>query len=86
MAINDSDKAALKWISKASEKQRLRLALLMAGNGAFAVVSVIFALMCRRIVDGAAEKNPDAVIESGIGLFLIIISNNFINILLFRCI
>lgn len=74
MAINDSDKAALKWIFKASKKQRLRLVLLMAGNGVFAVVSVVFALMCRGIVDGAAQKNPDAVTESGIGLFLIIIA------------
>ncbi|MBQ8410867.1 MAG: ABC transporter ATP-binding protein, partial [Ruminiclostridium sp.] len=72
MTVSDSDMSALKWIYKASEKQRLRLVFLVIGNTVFAVASVFFALLCRNIVDGATDKDPDAVIKSGIGLFLII--------------
>lgn len=72
MTVSDSDISALKWIYKASEKQRLKLCFLITGNTFFALASVFFALMCRGIVDGAADKDPDAVIKSGIGLFLII--------------
>ncbi len=72
MTVSDSDMSALKWIYKASEKQRFRLVFLVIGNTVFAVASVFFALLCRNIVDGATEKDPDAVIKSGIGLFLVI--------------
>ncbi len=74
MAVSVSDKSALKWIYKSSKKAHLRLVLLILGNAVFAVISVIFALMCRGIVDGAAEKNTDVVIKSGIGLFIIILA------------
>ena len=72
MAVSSSDKAALKWIYKTSKKQHLRLILLVAGNAVFAVISVLFALMCRGIVDSAVEKNTDSLIMNGVGLFIII--------------
>ena len=74
MAVSTSDKAALKWIFKTSKKGHLRLCLLIAGNAVFSVISVLFALMCRGIVDGAAAGDKNAVISSGIGLFFIILA------------
>ena len=73
MAVKSSDKAAVKWIWKSSEEMHLRLFLLILGNAVFAVVSVLFALLCRSIVDGATEKNINSVIYSGAGLFGIIL-------------
>lgn len=74
MAVSGSDKAAMKWIFNSSKKQHLRICFLVAGNAVFAAVSVIFALMCRGIVDGAVDKNAEAVIKSGVGLFIIILA------------
>lgn len=73
MAVKGSDKAAVKWIWKSSEKGHFQLILLILGNAAFAVVSVLFALLCRSVVDGAVEKNTETVIYSGVGLFGIIL-------------
>ncbi len=74
MAVKGSDKAAVKWIWKSSEKTHFQLFLLILGNAVFAVVSVLFALLCRSIVDGATKKNINAVIYSGAGLLGIIIA------------
>ncbi len=73
MAAGKSDRAALKWVYKTTKKSHPYLILMTVGNAVFAVASVVFALMCRGIVDGAVENNTDAVIKSGIGLFLIIL-------------
>lgn len=73
MSVKNSDKTALKWIYKTSKKQHLRLILLVVGNAVFAVISVLFALMCRGIVDSAVQKNTSSLIENGVGLFIIIL-------------
>ncbi len=72
MKLDNGDKAVLRWIYSTSKAQHLRLVLLIAGNAAFAAASVVFALMCRGIVDGAAGKQSDMVIRYGIGLFAVI--------------
>ncbi len=73
MAVKDSDKLAVKWIWKSSEKTHLRLFLLIVGNVVFSVVSVLFALLCRSIVDAAVGKDARGVIYSGVGLFAVIL-------------
>ena len=72
MAVKTSDKAALKWIFHTSKKQHLRLIFLVAGNAVFAVISVLFALFCRGIVDSATLGDTNSLINNGIGLFVII--------------
>lgn len=72
MKISTGDRTSLEWIWKSSAKYRLRLVLLTLGNMIFAAASVLFALMCRGIVDGAVQGEKNAVIESGTGLFLVI--------------
>ena len=74
MAFKNSDKATIKWIWKSSEKLHLRLFLLIGANAVFSVVSVAFALLCRSIVDSAAEKDANGVIFSGAGLLAVIVA------------
>lgn len=80
MSVKFADKTALKWIYKTSKKQHLRLILLVAGNAVFAVISVLFALMCRGIVDSAVAKDTPKLIENGIGLFVIILLMLFLRL------
>ncbi len=73
MKISTGDKAALSWIWKSSAKYRPRILLLTLGNMVFAGASVLFALMCRGIVDGAVVSDRNAVIKSGAGLLMVIL-------------
>lgn len=73
MKISTGDKAALSWIWKSSAKYRFRILLLTLGNMVFAGASVLFALMCRGIVDGAVDSDRNAVIKSGAGLLMVIL-------------
>ena len=72
MAVNIKDKDTLKWLFKQSKAQIFKIITLIAGNGIFAASSIVFALMCQGIVDGAVDHSKDTVIKYGIGLFCVI--------------
>ena len=46
--------STLKWIFNNSKKQRLKLVLLLVGNALFSLLSVVFALLIREIIDSAS--------------------------------
>lgn len=73
MKVKSSDKAALKWVFVKSKKQHLRLITLAIGNALYASMSVLFALMCRGIVDGATSGIRDNIISSALGLLIVIV-------------
>ena len=72
MAVNIKDKDTLKWLFKQSKAQIFKIITLIVGNGIFAASSIVFALMCQGIVDGAVDHSKDTVIKYGIGLFCVI--------------
>lgn len=72
MKVKNGDKAALKWVYAKSKKQHIRLIILIIGNALYASMSVLFALMCRGIIDGATDGMRDRIISSVIGLLLVI--------------
>ena len=72
MKVKNGDKAALKWVYAKSKKQHIRLMILIIGNALYASMSVLFALMCRGIIDGATDGMRDRIISSVIGLLLVI--------------
>ena len=72
MAVDIKDKDTYKWLLKHSKPQLIRMITLIIGNGIFAASSVLFALMCRGIVDGAVAHSKETAIKYGIGLFCVI--------------
>ncbi|MGN0622524.1 MAG: ABC transporter ATP-binding protein [Oscillospiraceae bacterium] len=68
-----SDKQTLKWIFASSKGQLSKLVLLIVGNGVYAASSIVFALMCKGIVDGAVAHSRPQLIRSAIGLGAVIL-------------
>ncbi|MBQ8613957.1 MAG: ABC transporter ATP-binding protein, partial [Ruminiclostridium sp.] len=66
------DKSTLRWIYTTSKKYHPHIVLLIVCNGVFSVISIIFALFCRGIIDSATAGNKETVIHNGIGLFAVI--------------
>ena len=68
------NKSTLRWIYSTSKKYHPHLIFLIVLNGVFSVISIVFALFCRGIIDSATEGNKEAVIHNGVGLFAVIAS------------
>ncbi len=66
------DKSTLRWIFKTSKKYHPHLVFLILSNTIFSVISIIFALFCRGIIDGATAGSKELVIQNSFGLFAII--------------
>ena len=81
MKIKQIEKSALRWIFKTSKKYHLHIVFMIAANAVFSIISVVFALFCREIIDGAVSGDRNAVIHNGIWLGVIILA-----MLLFRLI
>lgn len=73
MTVKIKDKATYKWLYRHSKPQLFKMITLIAGNGIFAASSIIFALMCRGIVDSATSHSGNGIIKYGIGLLCVIL-------------
>lgn len=72
MKVTDSEKATLKWVVTKSKKHHIRLIILIIGNALHASISVLFALICRSIVDGATYGLGEKIVSGVISLLLTI--------------
>lgn len=73
MRFKKEDKGTLKWLYNRSRNQIFRIITIILGYGLYAAVSVIFALMCRGIIDSAVDRSSGGMLKYGIGLLAIII-------------
>lgn len=73
MAFKSSDRDAVKWLYKSSGPQLGRLAAVMFCNCVYASTSVIFALMCRGVIDGAVDGDRNGIIKYALGLLGVIL-------------
>ncbi|MGN1114397.1 MAG: ABC transporter ATP-binding protein [Oscillospiraceae bacterium] len=72
MRLKKEDKGTLKWLFNRSRHQLWRILTIIIGYGLFAVISVVFALMCRGIIDSAVGHSSNGLIKYGIALFCVI--------------
>lgn len=72
MQIKNDDSRALYWLYQCSKGFRLRIVLLMFGNGVFAASFIWFALVCRKLIDAAVDRSRDKVTVWVLWLLLII--------------
>lgn len=72
MKVKSGDRAAVKWVLAKSRKQHPRLIMLVIGNALYAAMSVLFALMCRSIIDGATGGLKEKMLSGVLGLLLVI--------------
>lgn len=63
----------LKWIYDNSKKQRLKIVLLLIGNALFALLSVVFALLIREIIDSASVYgNVDRLVSYSVAIIVVV--------------
>lgn len=67
------DKQTLKWLYNRSKGQRIRILLLMIGNGLFAASSIWFALVCKALIDAAVDHRSSELFVQVIFLIMILI-------------
>ena len=72
MAIKTKDKETYKWLFRQTKPQLFKVITIIITNGIYAASSIVFALMCRGIVDGAVNHDKDQAIKYGLGLFVVI--------------
>lgn len=75
---------ALQWLDAQIRPLHGRIFALMMGDILFAVSSVMFALICRNIIDYASGKNMRKTLESAVFLFLLISLQFILRLLLNR--
>lgn len=66
--------SAIKWIIQRSKRQRFKLGLLLIGNMIFAVLSVVFALLIKEIIDSASYYHDSKrLISFSVAIVLVVI-------------
>ncbi|MBE5737011.1 MAG: ABC transporter ATP-binding protein [Clostridiales bacterium] len=65
--------STLKWIFDNSKKQRVKIVLLLIGNALFSLLSVVFALLIREIIDSASvHKDVDRLISFAVAIICVV--------------
>ena len=67
------DRPALTWLYRNSRSQRLPLLVLLAGNSLFAGCGILFALVCRGVIDAAVAGERSSLIAYSGGLLLVVL-------------
>lgn len=67
------DKKTLKYLWKNSKGQRFNTALLIFTSAVFSVLSVLFALAVKKVVDGATDGNREQLVHGAIFIVVVII-------------
>lgn len=75
------DKQTLLWLYKNLKKQLLPMLVLILSNAIFSGCGILFALACRSVIDCAAAGEKSALVERGLGLFAVIVSQLLLRIL-----
>lgn len=76
----DKDLKTIKWLYQCAGGQRLRLVFVIASNAIGAVISVLFALVCKEIVDGAAGSDWNRLVRCAVFLFILILGEILLNL------
>lgn len=71
----------VKWLFKTSKPERVKLIVLILANAVFSVLSILFALAMKEVVDGAVDGNKSKLIAAAIAIGSIVILQ-----FAFRCI
>lgn len=69
------------WLKRFSEGQRLRVWTLCVSNAVFSVSTAVFALLTRRVVNGALGGEKDVVLAASIGLGVIVLLQLFLRLM-----
>ena len=77
----ERDINTLKWIYNTCKKHLWRVLVLTLIHGSSSVLSILFALTCREVIDSAISKNSQHLTYSVITLFCIIVGQLLINLI-----
>ena len=68
-----SDKKSIKWLYKRSKKQHFNIAMLILTNAVFSVLSVLFALTVKYVVDGAVSGDRNKLLYGSIVIVVVVL-------------
>lgn len=78
----ERNRTALEWLWTQTKTLHKRIACLILGDILFSISSVLFALLCRNIIDFAIAREIRPVIRSAVFLFLLILLQFVLRLLL----
>jgi len=74
------DNRALRWIFHNTRGQRIRICCLIGSNILFSALGVIFALLCKNVIDAAISGNRSMLVKNLVQLGLLILGQMFIRL------
>lgn len=80
MERKHKDNGTLRWIYQNTKGQRIRVCCLIGSNILFSVLGILFALLCKNVIDGAVSGNLTALVENLIRLGLVVIGQLIIRL------
>lgn len=78
----ETKKTTLKWVLNIAKKVKGNVILLTLLNILFALLSVVFALCCKEVIDGAENKDIDKIVFFGVAFTLIILTQFLLRIVI----
>jgi len=78
---NKTKLSPIKWLLQTSKPERVKLIVLIVANAVFSVLSILFALAMKEVVDGAVDGNKSKLIAAAIAIGSIVLLQ-----FAFRCI
>lgn len=68
-----TDKKSLKWLYNKSKKQHFNILMLVLTNAVFSVLSVLFALIVKYVIDGAVTGDRDKLVYGSIAICVVVL-------------
>lgn len=66
-------KSSLKWIIKGAGKENKKMIVLLVANALFSVLSIVFALLMKEVIDSATTSNTKRLFSYGVAIVLIVV-------------
>ena len=65
--------STLKWIIKGAGKENKKMIVLLIANALFSVLSIVFALLMKEIIDSATSGSTKRLLSFGVAIILVVV-------------
>lgn len=66
-------KSTLKWIIKGAGKENKKMIVLLVANALFSVLSIVFALLMKEVIDSATSGSTKRLLSFGVAIILVVV-------------
>ncbi len=80
MERKQKDNSTLHWIYLNTKGQRIRICCLIGSNILFSVLGILFALLCKNVIDGAVSGDLTVLVKNLVGLGIVVLGQLIIRL------